>query len=318
MKMSPTSRVRMGLLPALAATALAAACTTVPPRNSALEAARASYQEAAADPLVSRSPAALAELRRAEQALSAAEAAWQQGGQPDGVGHLAYLANRQADIAQEQARLEQAEQTVAGARAERDRVLLEARSRDLALAESRARELARAEEEASRQAGLQARQAAEAEARALAAEQQAQEAAARAAELQSSLEALAAQPTPRGMVVTLGDVLFDVGEATVKPGATRHLDRLAEFMQAHPERTVRIEGFTDSTGSADFNQRLSERRAEAVRRELVARGVETSRIESMGFGPDYPVASNETAAGRQQNRRVEIVISDEQGRVANR
>ena len=114
-------------------------------------------------------------------------------------------------------------------------------------------------------------------------------------------------------MLTLGDVLFDTGEATLKPGAATTIDRLAQFMRDYPERSVRIEGHTDAAGSEETNQSLSERRAQAVREALVARGLESARIDTLGLGEARPIAGNDTPGGRQQNRRVEIVVSDSQG-----
>ena len=111
-------------------------------------------------------------------------------------------------------------------------------------------------------------------------------------------------------MLTLGDVLFDTGQATLKPGAVNEVVRLAQFLDENPGRSVRIEGHTDSTGSLTTNLVLSQRRAEAVADTLAAAGVPRGRIVATGLGPDFPVASNDTAAGRQQNRRVEVVIEN--------
>jgi outer membrane protein OmpA-like peptidoglycan-associated protein len=120
-------------------------------------------------------------------------------------------------------------------------------------------------------------------------------------------------------VLTLGgDVLFDVGEANLKPGAKRAIDNLAQFMQQHPQRNVAIEGFTDSTGSEQYNEILSERRAQAVKDALVARGIAPNRISARGYGEAFPVATNDTPAGRQLNRRVEVAISRDGERVSER
>jgi outer membrane protein OmpA-like peptidoglycan-associated protein len=117
--------------------------------------------------------------------------------------------------------------------------------------------------------------------------------------------------------LTLGDVLFDTGEATLKAGAATTIDRLAQFMRDYPEHAVRIEGHTDSTGSDETNRSLSERRAQSVRDALLARGLAAERIATLGYGEAQPIANNDTAAGRQQNRRVEIVVSDAQGMFAD-
>lgn len=145
-----------------------------------------------------------------------------------------------------------------------------------------------------------------------------QQAQSEAERLRQEMEALQAKQTERGMVLTLGDVLFDLNQAELKPAGQRTVERLAEFMQEYPERRVRVEGYTDSTGAADYNQQLSERRAEAVRNALMLEGIEPSRVELQGFGEQYPVASNDTSSGRQQNRRVEIVISDQEGNIQTR
>lgn len=139
-----------------------------------------------------------------------------------------------------------------------------------------------------------------------------------AAALRAQMEALQAEKTERGMVLTLGDVLFDLNKADLKPAGIRTVQRLSDFMLQYEDRRVRVEGYTDSTGAESYNQDLSERRAMAVRDALVAEGVARSRVEVIGYGEAYPVASNETSAGRQQNRRVEIVISDENGVIQTR
>ena len=136
--------------------------------------------------------------------------------------------------------------------------------------------------------------------------------------LRAEMEALQAEKTERGMVLTLGDVLFDLNKADLKPAGMRTVRRLSDFMMQYEDRRVRVEGYTDSTGSESYNQDLSERRAMAVRDALMAEGIARSRIEVMGYGEAYPVVSNDTSAGRQQNRRVEIVISDESGMIQTR
>ncbi len=132
----------------------------------------------------------------------------------------------------------------------------------------------------------------------------------RNAELEQQLRDLQAQRTERGIVMSLGDVLFATGSARLTSGAQSRLDRLAQFLQQYPDRTLRIEGHTDNTGSSATNLRLSEERAMAVRDALTARGVNPSRIAAQGLGEAQPVAANSSESGRQQNRRVEVVISD--------
>ena len=133
---------------------------------------------------------------------------------------------------------------------------------------------------------------------------------------QRQLAELQAKQTDRGMVVTIGDVLFDTGRATLKPGAMSVVERLAAYMTANPQTRLVIEGHTDSTGSLATNEELSQRRADTVASALIERGVSAQNLHAVGKGPDLPVASNATAAGRQQNRRVEVIFSDQDGRFA--
>ena len=127
--------------------------------------------------------------------------------------------------------------------------------------------------------------------------------------LRLQLEALQAVSTDRGMVMTLGDVLFATGKADLQPGAMNTVDRLAVFLSQYPDKTVLIEGFTDNTGTDAFNQGLSERRAAAVESALIQAGVSPGRISTIGYGKARPIADNGTAEGRLRNRRVEIVIN---------
>lgn len=133
--------------------------------------------------------------------------------------------------------------------------------------------------------------------------------------LQRQLEEMQARNTERGIVLTLGDVLFDIDQATLKPGADQTIDRIAAFMRDYPERVVEIEGHTDSMGDEDYNMDLSRERAFTVRTALVQRGVDASRITTRGFGEGMPVASNQTSTGRQENRRVEVIFPDLETRV---
>jgi outer membrane protein OmpA-like peptidoglycan-associated protein len=129
------------------------------------------------------------------------------------------------------------------------------------------------------------------------------------ADLQRQLAEMQAKPTDRGLVLTLGDTLFATGRSEIQSGAAANLDRLTAFMGQYPDRTVVIEGFTDSMGSEEMNQSLSQRRADAVKNYLMNQGVGSARLSSSGRGENSPVADNESAAGRQQNRRVEVIIN---------
>ncbi|APG26322.1 hypothetical protein A7E75_11420 [Syntrophotalea acetylenica] len=306
----------------LAAMALSG-CAQKVTTNAALEEARAAYKAAQANPTVIRNAAL--ELKKAEMALTQAETSFQQKADLATVEHQAYLSKQHSAIAQEIGNQKIAEAAIEQASAERNKVLLEARSTEASLAEQRAA--------AEKEAALQALKEAEAQKAAaeqatmeateqrLAAEKamaEATEAREKAAKLEQEMAELQAVKADRGLVMTLGDVVFDVNKADLKPGGIVTVDKLAAFLTEYPTRKVMIEGFTDSTGSAEYNQVLSERRALAVRRALIDKGIEASRIEIHGYGEDFPVATNNTTAGRQMNRRVEIIISDEEGTIPAR
>ena len=138
----------------------------------------------------------------------------------------------------------------------------------------------------------------------------------RAEDLERQMKLLSAEKTDRGMVLTLGDVLFDTDEASLAPGAARNIAKIAAFMRSYPERKAVIEGHTDSVGDESYNLTLSQDRSYAVRDALVKAGVPRSRITTQGFGEALPVASNNNASGRQENRRVEIIFPDEPTQVS--
>jgi len=116
------------------------------------------------------------------------------------------------------------------------------------------------------------------------------------------------QQTQRGLVISLSDILFDVGKSTLKPGAQASINRIAVVLTQYPQHQILVEGHTDATGGDAFNHQLSHDRANTVRTALIAGGVDASKISAEGFGETRPVATNDTPPGRQQNRRVEIVI----------
>lgn len=254
-----------------------AACSGTPQPDAALEQARATYADAANNPqVVDKAPL---ELKQAKDALDQADAIWHQHGNRDQLEYYAYLANRRAQVAEQTADLKTAQDRVNNAAADRAQTLLQSRT---------------GQAEAAQQRANQAEQ--------------------RADQLQAQLADLHAKQEQGGYVLTLNNVLFTTGQADLKPGAASTIDQLAAFLQQQPARSVLIKGFTDSTGSEEFNLRLSELRADAVRDALVARGVDPGRIQTRGFGPAMPVASNNNEAGRQLNRRVQVVISDLNGR----
>lgn len=285
---------------AVAAT-LFAGCASTPkkPAGSAQVRAKLTALQGEAN-LANRAPVA---LKDAEAAVSVAEMT-----QKDLVlaAHRVYIADRKVDTARALAETNfaEAERTALNEKSEKAR--LDSRTREADRAKNDAL-LARAETAEQRVAAGNARSDADAALLAANASQQ------QAAELQRQLEILQARPTDRGLVLTLGDTLFATGRSEIKSGATANLDRLTAFLNEYPNRTAVIEGFTDSMGSEEMNQSLSERRADAVKRYLIGRGVGSNRLTSAGRGENAPVADNESAAGRQQNRRVEVVISQGEG-----
>jgi len=344
------------LLVSLTAAGLLAACATTPQPVPELEQAEAEVESLVSDPVVRRY--APGEMREAESLLERARQSWRDGADRPDVLHLAQLTTTQVGIARESAELSRLEARVdelrnqrevlqlqaRAARAEREAQRLESErsSAEAQAARAEAERMAEAvrrarAEQAARRSDMERQEAAQQRAMAqhqaemerqqrLAAEQRAQELEEEARRmreqadrLQEQISELQARPTDRGLVLTLGsDVLFDLDKHELREGAKRTIDRVADFLLEYEDRQVLVEGFTDSTGARDYNLGLSQRRAESVRNALVQRGVNEDRIRTRGYGLDYPVATNDTQAGRQLNRRVEIIISDDDELVPER
>jgi len=255
------------------------ACTSIP-QNAALTEAHNNYNTARTDPQIT-SMAAL-ELQEASSYLDKADHALKER-KEDEVNHLAYLANQQVAIARETAQAKSTESQIADARAKRDQVLLQARTAEI--------------EEAKQQIVVDQ----------MLIDRQ-----------QKELAELNAKKTARGLMVTLDDVLFRTNMSQLEPGGFRTVQKVADFLRHYSQQRVLIEGHTDSTGSHHYNQALSERRANTVRQTLIDSGIDPGRIETRGYGENFPIASNDNAEGRQLNRRVEIIFSDEQGYIPAR
>ncbi|MBI5258220.1 MAG: OmpA family protein [Burkholderiales bacterium] len=236
------------------------------------------------------------ELRKATDALNRANTLHATGESLAEVSSAAHVATQHARTAMAVAQAKSSEEAIRGAEAERER----ARAEASALEAERARA----------QASAAQSQARNAEQRAAGAEQRASGAEQQAALLQQRLAELQAKPTERGVLVTLGDVLFEFNRAEVKPGAQAALQKLAEFLQQYPDRRVLIEGHTDNIGSDAYNEALSRRRAEAVAARLFALGVNAPRVTVVGHGKSYPVADNSSDTNRALNRRVEVYLSN--------
>jgi len=258
------------LIAATVASVLLAACAAAPVKPDGAAEARSKLTQLQSDPNLAS---------RAPVAVKEADTAVQAAEQPQADQELGaykvYLADRKVEIARAQAETSFAEDQRAALSAQREGARLVARTQ-------------------------------EADAAHLAAASSAQQ----AAELQRQIDVLQAKPTDRGLVVTLGDVLFDTGKAGLKAGATSNLNKLIAFLNQYPDRTVVIEGYTDNVGSEEYNQGLSERRADSVKAYLAGQGVGAIRLSALGRGESDPVAGNDSAAGRQQNRRVEVIISN--------
>jgi outer membrane protein OmpA-like peptidoglycan-associated protein/outer membrane murein-binding lipoprotein Lpp len=308
---------------AAAGALLVAGCASTPRSTPELTEAHNAVQTLASQPRALQ--AAGPDLRTAQSDLKRADDALHAGAPTDEVNHLAYLALRHAQAGEARVDAAQSQAYVARATQERQRLLLQS-ERERAL---RAQQQAQSEQQqaqSSRQEAQSARQQAQsAQQQVQQARQEAQQARAQAQQAQQQLaneraqykqlqkQELGARRTDQGMVVSLSNVLFSTGKATLQPGAHLQLDRLADYLKDHPKQRVLIEGNTDSSGSAALNQKLSAARAQAVAQALQLRGVSSDQYQTIGLGEAYPVASNDTAVGRQQNRRVDVVFSNASG-----
>ena len=317
MNTSHETQTRSRSLIAIAvASILLAACAAAPVRPSGAEEARAKLTQLQSDPnLASKAPAAIAEAERAVQAAEQPQTDQDLG------QYRVYIADRKVDIARAQAQTRYFEDQRTALEAQRQSARLDARTREADVATNRM-ERAQADDAAQRliasQAQVQADAAqsqanqarSDADSANMAAALSAQQSAQQSAELQRQIDTLNARVTDRGLVLTLGDVLFTTGRSDLMTGATVHLDKLVAFLNRYPDREVVIEGYTDSVGTQDYNQGLSERRAESVRHYLRGQGIDSGRLTASGKGESNPVAGNDSATGRQQNRRVEVIISN--------
>jgi outer membrane protein OmpA-like peptidoglycan-associated protein len=216
-------------------------------------------------------------LYEARQAVEQMERASTAQEDEERVETLAYVAERRLQIAQNRADQNLAASRMTELNQARDTLQLEARTRE---AEEARAQLAHAQRLSKESRGLGARSDA------------------------------------RGIVLTLDSVLFSTGKADLKPGAERVIGRIASLLNAYPDRGILVEGHTDSVGSDEVNLELSRARADAVARALATDGVSRDRIRARGFGESQPIAGNDTPSGRQQNRRVEIVIAQPSGEAA--
>jgi len=311
---------------------LVASCTTAPKKDLALEQVRSQLEELKADPdLAGYAPLALGE---AERALRQAETAT---GDTQRI-HLIYMADRRIQIARAIAQREQLEQEFDRLETERNELLVRASQLEAERARleaERARMMSEATAEDAQRAREEAMQAqhreAESERTARQAIEEAEQAKALAASsataaqlarreadlaleqadtLRRQLENLQLRQTESGVVVTLGDVLFESGQTELRQEAMASLVEVVDLLQSEPDKKIRIEGHSDAVGDANTNLEISQKRADAVLEALVSLGVEAGRVTTQGMGEDFPIASNETDEGRAQNRRVDVILLD--------
>lgn len=299
----------------LGVAALITACGSVG-TTSLLDQTRSDYRLAQNNPKVATY--APLELKQAGDALAQADAEATKNRSAEKIDQLAYLAKQKIALTQEVANQRAAEAEVANAGRERDQIRIDQRTNEANIAKMNADKSKLAAEQAQRDAAQAQRVTLAAQVDLVSAQRKTQEAQARAAQLEAQMAELAAKKTERGLVITLGDVLFGTDLSRLSDEGMRTTQKLASVLQQNPQRNVLIEGFTDSTGAAAYNQELSERRSMAVRDALQGQGVARERIQMRGYGQSYPVAANDTPSNRQLNRRVEIVVSDDNGKVMPR
>ena len=309
------------------------ACVAAPKKDLALERVRDELDNLKSHPeLAEYAPRALGE---AERALRKAELAT---GDDLERSYLVYMADRRIQIARAMAEREQYEQALDVLEDERSAMLIKAsqleadqarmeaeRARLLVATTVEDAQRAREEKESAQQKQAESARAAqlsaeEAEQARRLADSRASEAefARREADLASQqitsltrqLENLQLRETESGVVVTLGDVLFASGQARLVEGGRSSLEEVVDLLQTEPDKKIRVEGHTDSSGEAESNLQLSEQRANAVRDALISLGVSSDRISAMGMGQDFPIASNNDEAGRARNRRVDVILLD--------
>lgn len=284
-------RLAKNTLIAMLVGVLLAGCSGVAERDTIMQNARSAFGAAKNDPkVVSQAQTSLYDAEKALQRAESADTA-------EEMTHLAYIAERQAEIAQAVAARKTAEAERQALSAQTGDVVLMSRERELAQKSLEVDQKSREAEQKAREAEL--------------ARQQAERLLEQNRALQDQLKELQGRQTDRGLVLTLGDVLFETGKADLLFSANDNLNKISAFLVENKTRNVLIEGHTDDRGTDAYNMRLSEQRADSVRLAFIQRGVAPQRIITRGYGESRPIENNSTETGRQKNRRVEITILNE-------
>ena len=258
--------------------------------NARLDSARAAYERISNSVVVNKH--STEDLNVAKLKLDSAVSAWKEKKSKSEIDKRAYIAEQYALIAEQRSTLLQHKSSIEDGKLMRSNVQMELRASEA--------------ESAKLQAEALAAQSAALEQEVMQREQRLQK---QLAELEE-LKALQAKNSDRGVVLTLGDVLFDINESTLKPAAQQNLQQVAAFLDRYPDRQLVIEGHTDNTGDEQYNMNLSSERAITVKSVLAAQGIDSSRIIARGLGETSPVASNANSAGRQRNRRVDLIFAE--------
>ncbi|MFZ6849387.1 OmpA family protein [Undibacterium sp. RuRC25W] len=294
---------------ALLMIAILTACSTAPKTTSLLEVTRQQYLNVQNNPRIAQ--LAPSEMRQASDAMSLANQAAQNNESADEINKFALLAKTKIDTAEEAAKQKNAENNIANAGKQRDQMRLEQRTTEVDQQKNRA-------DYAERSAQIAQSDTQRAQGDMQRAQGDTQKAQQKVVALSAELADLKAKNTDRGVVITLGDLLFGFNDARLKPEGIHELQKLADVLQTNQQQKILVEGYTDSTGGAAYNLQLSERRANAVSSALQLMGVQRSRIAIHGYGEEFPVAENTNSENRQLNRRVEIILSDANGNIINR